>query len=130
MTEHVGVQRAAPYPFDHWPVSHLLSTSNALGERAFTDRPHYALRQGSRCHALKIRSWPSPLEAASSRFAEYAGLSGVGVAAVPSLAAVRMAVTGGTQAYTTVDRSRSSQPRSSLPNAGPGIAESAGVSGY
>ena len=59
----------------------------ALGERAFADRPGYALRQGSRCHALKIRSWPSPLEAASSRFAEYAGLSRVGVAAVPSLAA-------------------------------------------
>lgn len=110
MTEHVGVQRGASYPFDHLPVSQLLSTSNAFGDRAFADRPGYALRQGSRCHALKIRSWPAPSEAANSRLAEYAGLSGVSVAAVPSLAAVRMAVTGGTQAYTTVDRSRSGQP--------------------
>jgi hypothetical protein len=87
MTKHVGVQRAASYPFDQWTVSQLLSTSNPLGERAFPDRPGYALRQGSRCHALKIRSWPSPLETASSRFAEYTGLSRVRVAAVPSLAA-------------------------------------------
>jgi len=57
MTEDVGVQRGALYPFDHLPVSQLLSTSNTFGERAFADRPGYALRQGSRCHALKIRSW-------------------------------------------------------------------------
>jgi hypothetical protein len=69
MAEHVGVQRGASYPFDHLPVSQLLSTSNAFGDRAFADRPGYALRQGSRCHALKIRSWLLPFEAASSRFA-------------------------------------------------------------
>ncbi len=44
MTEHVGVQRAASYPFDQRAVSQLLSTSNPLGERAFADRPGYALR--------------------------------------------------------------------------------------
>ena len=60
MTEHIGVQRAASYAFYQWPVNQLLSASNALGERAFADRPGYALRQGSRRHALKIRSWPSP----------------------------------------------------------------------
>ena len=32
----------------------LLSTSNALGERSFADRPGYALRQGCRWHALNI----------------------------------------------------------------------------
>ena len=89
MTEHVGVQRAASCPFNQWPVSQLLSTSNALGEQAFADCAGYALRQGSRCHALKIPAWPLPSEAASSRFARYAGLPRVGVAAVPSLAAVR-----------------------------------------
>jgi hypothetical protein len=40
-----------------------LSARKPLGERAFADRAHRALRQGSRRHALKIRTRPSPLEA-------------------------------------------------------------------
>ena len=55
MTEHIGVQRAASYPFDQRPMGQLLSTSQSLGERAFADRADCALRQGSRCHALNIR---------------------------------------------------------------------------
>ena len=56
MTEHVGVQRAALYLFDHPPVSQLLSAGNALGEWAFGHRPDCALREGFQGHALKIRA--------------------------------------------------------------------------
>jgi len=66
MTEYIGVQQAASYPFGQRPISHLLSTGQALGERAFADRADRACGRVKVPAILFHRQEVSPMHAESA----------------------------------------------------------------